>query len=62
MVMKMGSIINEKGRLYVNKSRIVFVSSGDNCPRINIAGETAKFRDDFSKGFKISKSMAKMIF
>ena len=58
----MGSVINEKGRLYVNKSRIVFVSSGHDCPRINIAGETAKFRDDFSKGFKISKNMAKMIF
>ncbi|MCL4373854.1 MAG: hypothetical protein M1360_03160 [Candidatus Marsarchaeota archaeon] len=58
----MGSRISEKGRLYVNGNRIVFVSSGSDCPRINIAGETAKFRDDFSKGFKTSKGIAKLIF
>ncbi|MGC8687359.1 MAG: hypothetical protein ACP5RM_01515 [Candidatus Micrarchaeia archaeon] len=60
--MKMGSIINEKGRLYVSKSKIIFVSSGNDCPRINIAGESAKFRDDFSKGFKTRKEIAKLIF
>jgi hypothetical protein len=58
----MGSIINEKGRLYKSKGRIVFVSSPDDCPRVNIADGSAKFRDDFSKGFKISKSMIKKIF
>ncbi|MCL4373853.1 MAG: hypothetical protein M1360_03155 [Candidatus Marsarchaeota archaeon] len=58
----MGSMVNERGKLYVSRNRIVFVSSPNGCPRINIAGETAKFRDDFSKGFKTSKGIAKLIF
>jgi hypothetical protein len=60
----MGSKISESGKLYSNKGKVVFVSSGANCPRINVAGssKTVKFRDDFSKGLKTSKSFAKLVF
>ena len=60
----MVSKINQQGKFYSNKGRIVFVSSGTNCPRINITGssKTAKFRDDYSKGLKTSKAFAKLIF
>ncbi|MGI0100331.1 MAG: hypothetical protein ACREBH_01230 [Candidatus Micrarchaeaceae archaeon] len=60
----MGSKINANGKLYSNKGRTVFVSSGANCPRINLTetGRNAKLRDDFSKGLKAPKSFAKLIF
>ena len=60
----MGSKISERGKLYSNKSRIVFVSSPEGCPRINLtdSSKNVKFRDDFSKGLKTSKSFAKLIF
>jgi len=50
-------------RLYANKSRVVFVASGNECPRANITyeGKTAKFRDDYSAGFRVSKKIAKVL-
>ncbi len=62
----MDSEVAEKGRLYANKNRKVFVASqgGNCCPVINVTqkGDFAKFRDDYSKGFKVSKRIAKVIF
>jgi hypothetical protein len=60
----MGSQISESGKLYSNKGRLVFVSSPNGCPRINLSSssKSAKLRDDFSKGVKTSKSFAKLIF
>jgi hypothetical protein len=54
----------EKGRLYANKGRKVFVASGTfNCPRINmVSGETLKVRDDYSAGFRASKKLFKAVF
>ncbi len=56
----MGSRIGST-KLYSSGGRTVLVFSGNGCPRVNIAGRTAKFRDDFSKGFKTSKALARMI-
>lgn len=53
------------GKLYVSKDRIVFVATSSNgCPRINLtqSSKTTKFRDDYSKGFRTSKSIARLIF
>lgn len=62
----MGSEVAEKGRLYANKNRTVFVASqgGSLCPTINITrdGKSAKFKDDYSKGLRISKAFVKLIF
>lgn len=60
----MGTKISESGKLYSNKGRVVFVSSPNSCPRINLtnSSKTAKFRDDYSKGLKTSKAFAKLIF
>jgi hypothetical protein len=60
----MGSGVAEKGRLYVNKGRRVFVATNaGNCPTINVTrGKFVKFRDDYSKGFKTSKTLARAIF
>ena len=43
---------------------MVFVATGANCPRINVmnTGSKAKLRDDYSKGLKLSKSLAKLVF
>lgn len=60
----MGTKLSENGRLHVNKGRIVFVSSKIDCPKINstLESNVVKFKDDFSQGFKVSKSLAKLIF
>lgn len=62
----MGSEVVEKGRLYTNKGSKVFVASqgGNCCPVINVTqhGKLAKIRDDYSNGFKTSKTLAKLIF
>jgi hypothetical protein len=62
----MGSEAVGKGRLYANKNKMVFVASsgGALCPTINITrdGKSAKFKDDYSKGLKISKAFVKLIF
>jgi hypothetical protein len=55
----MGSKIDSFGKLYRTKNNTVFVSSGANCPRIKLTGNTAKLRDDFSKGFKAGKMLFK---
>ena len=50
-------------RLYKNGGRAVFVASGNNCPRINLAKEGAlRVRDDFSSGFKARKAIFKAVF
>lgn len=50
-------------RIYSNKSRTVFVASGDTCPRINMGKEQGvNISDDYSKGLKLSKSIVKRIF
>ena len=57
--------IRNGGKLYSSKGRVVFVATEkESCPRINLtnSSKTAKFRDDFSKGLKTSKSFAKIIF
>ncbi len=58
--------ISEKGRYHSNKGKNVFVASGGGgqCPTINVikSGKSAKFKDDYSKGFKTSKALAKFIF
>jgi hypothetical protein len=54
-----------KGKIYSNKQKLVYVASGNNgCPTLSLANSTqsAKMRDDFSKGIKISKNFAKIIF
>ncbi|MGI0060193.1 MAG: hypothetical protein ACREBJ_10550 [Nitrosotalea sp.] len=60
----MGAKISANGRLYANRGRIVFVSSGKDCPRINATyiAKEVRFKDDFSKGFKVSKTIAKLLF
>jgi hypothetical protein len=61
----MGSKLGGPGKLYSAKGRIVFVATTkDSCPRINFTGasKTVKFRDDYSKGFKTSKPLSKLIF
>ncbi len=53
------------GKVYSNKGKIVFVASGqgNQCPTIKVTrNKSVKFRDDYSKGFKISKALAKSIF
>lgn len=54
------------GQLYANKRKLVFVASqnGKTCPTISLmnGGQEAKFKDDFSKGFRTSKSFTKLIF
>jgi hypothetical protein len=56
----------EKGRLYTNKRRSIFVASDKvgQCPTINFSNssEHAKMRDDFSKGLKTKRSFAKLMF
>ena len=55
----------EKGKFYSNKGKVVFVATVDNshCPRINVNSKNkAKLRDDYSKGFKISKHLTRNIF
>lgn len=54
----MGSKIGST-RLYMSGRKTVFVASGSSCPRINIGKTTVNFRDDYSKGFRISKQLAK---
>lgn len=50
-------------RLYSNKTRTTFVASGSTCPRINLGKVgSGRFRDDYSTGIKISKSIVKKIF
>ena len=62
--MKMSGKISERGKLYTSGGRVVFVSSGGSCPRINLTerSETVKFRDDYSKGFRTNKNLAKLVF
>lgn len=57
--------INVIGKLYSNKNRTVFVATEkDSCPRINFTSisKSVRFRDDYSKGFKTSKSISKLVF
>ncbi len=56
--------MGDSGRLYKGKNKNVFVASNGECPRIDIArtGQTARFSDDYSKGFRVPKSLAKVIF
>ncbi|MGD0729437.1 MAG: hypothetical protein ABR981_05155 [Candidatus Micrarchaeaceae archaeon] len=55
------------GRVYYNKNKIVFVATGTNggaCPTVSAInlGNKIKFRDDYNKGFKISRKFVKLIF
>lgn len=53
------------GKLYSNKGRTVFIATEkESCPRINFTKESksVKFRDDYSKGFRTSKTLSKLIF
>ena len=57
--------VTMQGRLYTSKSHKVFVASPDNatCPRVNVtASERVKFRDDYSKGLRMPKNFAKLLF
>ena len=56
---EMGGKVSTTGRLYVTGGHTVFVSSPNSCPRINIAESSVRLRDDFSKGFKAGKIIAK---
>lgn len=58
----MSGKITERGKLYISNSKTVFVSSGQNCPRVAVTEKQVKFRDDYSKGFKSSKKIAKLLF
>lgn len=55
-----------KGALYTFRSRVIFVATENNshCPRIslNTNSQKVKFRDDYSKGLRLSKSLTKLIF
>jgi hypothetical protein len=52
------------GKVYSNKGEIVFVATGNSgCPTIKVThSKSVRFRDDYSKGFKVSKALAKSIF
>ncbi len=53
------------GKLYSNKNKLVFVASPTSgCPTINVVSsrDRAKIRDDYSRGMKVSKALAKIIF
>jgi hypothetical protein len=50
------------GKLYGSKNRITFVATGSGCPRVNLIGKIARFRDDYSDGIRINKSVTKLIF
>ena len=60
----MGSMIKNRGKLYSAHGRITFVSSPAGCPRINLSnsGKSVKFRDDYSKGLRVHKAIARLIF
>ncbi len=60
----MGAKINERGKLYLNKNMTVFVSSGPGCPRIKLPRTSDKvlFRDDYSRGFSVSRKLARLAF
>lgn len=61
MTAKMGA----HGKLYLSKRKVVFVASpGGACPTINVpdSSKLAKLRDDYSKGLKIPKQIARLAF
>ncbi len=58
----MGSKIGTT-KLYKTGGRIVFVASGNNCPRINMtSGKALRIRDDYSTGFRANKKLFKTLF
>lgn len=59
----MGAIIG-RYKMYSSGGRTVFVATHNNCPRINLMnnGSEVRFRDDFSKGFRTGKNIAKALF
>jgi hypothetical protein len=59
--------LEKNGRLYSNKRRLVFTASDvktKTCPTINFSNDSnrAKLKDDFSKGLRIKRAFAKLIF
>ncbi len=55
----MGTKIGAFGRMYVSTNKVVFVASNPNCPKMVLAGNSSKLRDDYNKEMRIGRNLLK---